>query len=128
LIIIPGSKFTTCEGILSDLITALKDNPFLAGDSANPSHKETFDNIMDQLNKMYKGKQEFSLVLNDPLANSYIQNMCAPDDDPNLRVEEYERTFKQNEELGLNDMDTENYIKDEEDIKEEKEKGEKEEN
>lgn len=47
--------------------------------------------------------------MDDPLANSYIQNLYAPDDDPNLKVEDYERTFDQNEQLGLNDIKTENY-------------------
>ena len=35
--------------------------------------------------------------------------MYAPDPDPEMKVEEYQRTFEQNEELGLNDMKTENY-------------------
>lgn len=37
------------------------------------------------------------------------QNMYAPEEDPELRVQRYERTFEQNEELGLNDMKTEGY-------------------
>jgi zinc finger protein len=51
----------------------------------------------------------FTLILDDPLANSYIQNVFAPDEDPAMVVEEYERTAEQNEELGLLDMKTENY-------------------
>ena len=38
-----------------------------------------------------------------------FQNLYAPDPDPNMTVEEYKRTSDQNEELGLNDMKTENY-------------------
>lgn len=33
----------------------------------------------------------------------------APDPDPNLSQEDYERDHEQNEELGLNDINTENY-------------------
>lgn len=51
----------------------------------------------------------FTIILDDPLANSYIQNLYAPDKDPNMEETVYERTFDQNEELGLNDMNTENY-------------------
>jgi zinc finger protein len=51
----------------------------------------------------------FTLILDDPLGNSYLQNPYAPDNDPNMKVEEYERTFEQNEELGLNDIKTEDY-------------------
>ena len=50
-----------------------------------------------------------SIVLDDPAGNSYLQNVYAPDPDPNLKVEDYERTFEQNEDLGLNDMKTEGY-------------------
>lgn len=39
----------------------------------------------------------------------FFQNVYAPDDDPEMEIEIYDRTFDQNEELGLNDMKTENY-------------------
>lgn len=51
----------------------------------------------------------FTVILDDPLANSYIQNLYAPDDDPNMITEIYERTHEQDEELGLNDMKVEDY-------------------
>lgn len=38
-----------------------------------------------------------------------MQNVYAPEDDPMMTVEEYERSYEQNEELGLNDMKTEEY-------------------
>lgn len=38
-----------------------------------------------------------------------LQNVYAPDPDPNMTVKNYTRTFDQNEMLGLNDMKTENY-------------------
>lgn len=41
--------------------------------------------------------------------------MYAPEEDPNMKVESYERTFEQNETMGLNDMKTENYKEDDED-------------
>lgn len=40
---------------------------------------------------------------------SSFQNVYAPEEDPELRVEHYERSFEQNEDLGLNDMKTEDY-------------------
>lgn len=33
-----------------------------------------------------------------------LQNIYAPDDDPNMEIADYERTFEQNEVLGLNDI------------------------
>lgn len=38
-----------------------------------------------------------------------LQSLTHPDPDPALKVEHYERTFEQNDDLGLNDMKTENY-------------------
>jgi zinc finger protein len=40
------------------------------------------------------------------------QNMYAPDPDPEMTIEKYERSLEQNELLGLNDMKTENYRQD----------------
>ena len=54
-------------------------------------------------------RMPFTVIIDDPLANSYIQNLYAPDADPNLEEEIYERSHEQNEELGLNDMKTEDY-------------------
>ena len=51
----------------------------------------------------------FTLILDDPLANSYIQSLFEPDPDPNMEFETYDRSWQQNEELGLNDMVTEGY-------------------
>ena len=39
-----------------------------------------------------------------------FQNFYAPLNDPNLIVEAYERDFDQNDFLGLNDINTENYL------------------
>lgn len=38
-----------------------------------------------------------------------LQNLYAPDEDPRLKVVSYERSFEQKDDLGLNDMKTENY-------------------
>ncbi len=56
-----------------------------------------------------QAERPFTIILDDPLANSYIQNLYAPDPDPNMTIEMYERTFEQNEELGLNDIKVEGY-------------------
>ena len=45
-------------------------------------------------------------------------SLTAPEPDPQLEEIEYERSWDQNEELGLNDMKTENYETDEKSPKE----------
>lgn len=59
--------------------------------------------------QIISASRPFTLILDDPLANSYLQNLYAPDPDPNMVIETYERTFEQNEDLGLNDIRLEGY-------------------
>ncbi|GKA00559.1 zinc finger protein ZPR1, partial [Tanacetum coccineum] len=52
-------------------------------------------------------EEPWTLILDDALANSYIAPAYDDiKDDHQLSIEEYERSWEQNEELGLNDMDT----------------------
>nr|POE52739.1 zinc finger protein zpr1 [Quercus suber] len=49
----------------------------------------------------------WTLILDDALANSFIAPVTEDiKDDHQLTFEEYERSWEQNEELGLNDIDT----------------------
>ena len=57
---------------------------------------------------------KFTLIIDDPVSNSYVQNLYAPDADPNMIIEEYVRSFEQNEDLGLNDIVVEGYEEQEE--------------
>ena len=40
-------------------------------------------------------------VLDDPCGNSFIENLCAPSDDPQLIVESYQRSHEQDIMLGI---------------------------
>ena len=53
---------------------------------------------------MKTGDQPFTFILDDPLSNCFIYNPNAPEDDPRIKVEIYDRTEEQNDELGINDM------------------------
>merc|ERR1712080_543034 len=81
----------------------------LPGDSATADTKIKMDEFKRKLKHMKEGTQKFTFILDDPAGNSYMQNLYAPDDDPEMKIEKYERTFEQNEELGLNDMRVEGY-------------------
>lgn len=48
------------------------------------------------------------MLLNDPLANLYLQNLYLRDPDLNMEIVVYERKWRRSEELGLNDMKVEN--------------------
>lgn len=60
-------------------------------------------------------KSHFSLIVKQILSLSVsliqLQNIYAPDPDPEMIVEHYERTKEQNDDLGITDMKTENYEK-----------------
>ena len=73
---------------------------------------------------MKNAERPFTLILDDPLANSYLQNLYAPDPDPNMEVVTYDRTWDQNEDLGLNDMQVEDYSEESRQWRQEAEKAE----
>ncbi|EPY41468.1 zinc-finger protein ZPR1 [Angomonas deanei] len=105
-----GGFFSTIEGSITQVRDQLQSLPqvaFSIGDSA--SGERTMLQFVEELNKLIALEKPFTFVLDDPLSNIYIQNPRAhlppPDDeDPKLTTEEYERTFEQDDELGINDM------------------------
>ncbi|XP_045207313.1 zinc finger protein ZPR1-like isoform X2 [Mercenaria mercenaria] len=104
-------KFTTVEGLIDDIITELKKaNPFFLGDSGQEDKLYKMSEFCDKLEKIKSGETlDVHVILDDPTGNSYLQNVYAPDPDPNMEIVNYDRTEEQNEDLGLNDMKTENY-------------------
>ncbi|KAH7927876.1 zf-ZPR1-domain-containing protein [Leucogyrophana mollusca] len=110
-----GGRFTTLEGILEQVYEELSEKVFRSGDSTTGGTEEraAFETFLKRLKEVKNAECPFTLILDDPLANSYIQNLYAPDPDPNMEIETYERTWEQNEELGLNDMKVEDYSGDE---------------
>lgn len=83
------------------------------GDSVDPEEKARWDRFFGSIDKGIAGERPFTIVLEDPMAASYVQNLCVPDKDPQLLLEEYERTNEENEDLGLNDINVEGYAEEE---------------
>ncbi|XP_040060258.1 zinc finger protein ZPR1 [Gasterosteus aculeatus] len=105
-----GGKFTTLEGLLTDIKNlVVSKNPFICGDSGVSDRVEKLRAFGEKIDRIMAGELEVHVVLDDPTGNSYVQNVYAPDPDPELTTEKYTRTFEQNEDLGLNDMKTEGY-------------------
>lgn len=103
-----GGRFTTLEGILDQVYEELSMKVFadsMGGD-------RVFEAFLKKLKTVKTADAPFTVILDDPLANSYLQNLYAPDPDPNMTIESYDRTWEQNEELGLNDMKVEGYEED----------------
>lgn len=108
-----GGRFTTVEGLLTDVRDQLKGQIFdtqgdlAGGDSMPDQTKQTWTTFFEQIDKALAAEIEFEVILEDPLANSFIQSLA--DEDAQLQIEDYERTHEEMEQLGLNDMKTEGY-------------------
>lgn len=100
-----GGRFTTIEGLLCQVYEELDTKVFSStSDSMDEATRDRWTAFLARLQQAIDGAMEFTVVMEDPLAGSYIQNVYAPDPDPNMEVEDYERTEEQNEDLGLTDM------------------------
>ena len=120
-----GGRFTTVEGLLTQLRDDLKCSVYDTGDENAPSDsmtesdKQNWKKFFAQLDKALAVDIPYTIVMEDPLADSYCQNfdMPGPGNDPQLRSEEYDRTEEEENDLGLADMKTEldengEYVKD----------------
>jgi len=104
-----GGKFTTLEGLLTDILDQVERNSLWSGDAAAPDVAERMKDFKAKFEECIAGKGKFTLILDDPAGSSYVQNVYAPEEDPELTVLQYTRSFEQNDELGLNDMKVEGY-------------------
>jgi zinc finger protein len=103
-----GGRFTTIEGVLDQVYDELSVKLF--GDSGTTNKdNDAFQTFLSSLKDIKSGDKPFTLILDDPLSNSYVQNLYAPDPDPNMTIEMYDRTQEQNDDLGLSDMKVEGY-------------------
>eukprot|EP01007_Sphenomonas_quadrangularis_P003484 NODE_6_length_3702_cov_222.500684_g4_i0.p1 GENE.NODE_6_length_3702_cov_222.500684_g4_i0~~NODE_6_length_3702_cov_222.500684_g4_i0.p1 ORF type:complete len:529 (+),score=84.15 NODE_6_length_3702_cov_222.500684_g4_i0:94-1680(+) len=99
-----GSMFTTVEGLLQQIHEQLKGLNFASftiGDSSPGDDKERWSTFLQGLDEMRQGLRPFTLLIDDPLSASYIQNPFAPEEDPCLKIELYDRTAEQDEDLGI---------------------------
>ncbi len=108
-----GGRFTTVEGLLTQIRDDLHSSIFdvgdeegSGGDSMPKEKKQGWGVFFTQLDKAIHGEIQYTIIMEDPLSSSYIQSLTAPDPDPQIRTEEYERTAEEEEELGLADMKT----------------------
>lgn len=105
-----GGRFTTIEGLLQQTYDELYSKILVRNSDSMPKEQaQKWEIFLKDLKDLTEGKRTFTMILDDPLAASHLQNPYAPDSDPEMQVENYERSFEQNEELGINDMKTEDY-------------------
>ena len=117
-----GGRFTTVEGLLTQVRDQLRGQVFdtgdstfaaveetvKAGDSIAPTEKTKWDEFFAKIEDALNLKFPFTIMLEDPLANSFVQ-LTDDDKDSQVVEEEYDRTEEEEEELGLKDMKVEGY-------------------
>lgn len=114
-----GGRFTTIEGLLAQVYDELYGRVYSgSNDSREPEENKKWEVFLGNLTAAREGKKTFTLILDDPLSASYLQNPYAPEENPNMTTEEYERTEEQNEDYGLNDIVTEGYEQEQEEEEE----------
>ncbi|XP_061351546.1 uncharacterized protein LOC133296557 [Gastrolobium bilobum] len=103
-----GGIVTTVEGLITKICESIESiHGFTFGDSLDEQGRSKWLRFKARLNKLLSLEEPWTLILDDALANSFVAPVTADlKDDNQLRIEEYERSWEQNEELGLNDMDT----------------------
>ena len=118
-----GGVFSTLEGLMQKIYKNLaEDNPFV-GDSAYLHHSEDpeirergrrMDDFIEKLKACVDGKMfPFTMIIRDPLGNSFISSplgtFLPPELDKNLTLTDFERSWEENEEFGLNDLNTKDF-------------------
>ncbi|PSR87628.1 Zinc finger protein [Actinidia chinensis var. chinensis] len=103
-----GGLVTTVEGLITKISENLERvHGFTFGDSLDDHKKSRWQDFRTRLKKLLSVEETWTLIIDDALANSFVAPATDDiKDDHQLTFEEYERSWEQNEELGLNDMDT----------------------
>ena len=91
---------TTIEGIIDRAVTGLRltiqNTPRLA-----PTDVVKISNFVLKFEKLKSGDQAFTFVLDDPTGNSFVENLRAPQTDPQIEIKHYARSLAQNKLIGI---------------------------
>uniref|UniRef100_A0A8D2AQ53 Zinc finger ZPR1-type domain-containing protein n=1 Tax=Sciurus vulgaris TaxID=55149 RepID=A0A8D2AQ53_SCIVU len=83
-----SGNFTTLEGFLKDICKLVTKNPFTLGDSSNPGQSEKPQEFSQKLNQIIEGNMKAHFIMNNPAGNSYLQNVYAPEEDREMKMEQ----------------------------------------
>ncbi|KIK21626.1 hypothetical protein PISMIDRAFT_12137 [Pisolithus microcarpus 441] len=109
----PGTlsgRSTIVGGFSEQVYEELSEKVYTVGDSSTMVDEDRTSRRDTLFAQITNAEVPSTLLLNDPLANSYLQNLYLPDPDLNVEIVTSERKWQPNKELGLNDMKIENYI------------------
>lgn len=85
-----GGRFSTVEGLLNEIYNELSTKVFRTGDSATAGigqaglevnkDERNFEDFLGGLKECMAATRPFTLIIDDPVSNSYLQNLFAPDE------------------------------------------------
>eukprot|EP00118_Oscarella_pearsei_P021122 m.234891 g.234891 ORF g.234891 m.234891 type:complete len:446 (+) comp40122_c1_seq3:1824-3161(+) len=91
---------TTIESILLKLSSGLeKEQPLRK--AMDPASYEKIEAFIARVRECESLQKQFTLIIDDPSGNSFVENPIAPQVDPQLVVEHYDRTKEQDEFVGI---------------------------
>ncbi|GMF11274.1 unnamed protein product [Phytophthora lilii] len=107
-----GGLYTTVEGLLDKIRQNIEEgNPFAVGDS--DGGRSLLNAWLARLDALKHGAEPFTLILEDPLSNSFIYSpFGSADDDPYMTAEKFTRSEYEDDVLGITDMKVDNYSAD----------------
>jgi zinc finger protein len=101
-----GGVFTTVEGLLEKIHNYFEESsPFVDSDQELAARIFV---LLQDLSEMSSGKRLFTMIMIGP-SHSFISNPFIPNEDTRLNIEFCPRTFEENEDLGLNGFNADNY-------------------
>ncbi|KAI3385698.1 hypothetical protein SNEBB_009167 [Seison nebaliae] len=96
-----GGSITTIEGFIHKFKKQLSVRfPYtlVGSDTSEDKQTRSMEEFLKQVDKILGGESyPFKLIVDDPSGNSYIQNYYEPENDPEMKVTEYERNEEHNE-------------------------------
>jgi len=106
-----GGKYTTVEGLMKDMKNQLETSAvFQSGDSSDEKQRTRMTEFLAKFDELLSGSTPFTFIIDDPMGNCFISSEGDPANDACLTIEHYTRSYEQNEELGLNDINVDNYL------------------
>jgi len=111
-----GGKYTTVEGLMKDMKHQIATSVVFQSDAFTDEKQRTrMSEFLAKFDDLLSGSTPFTFILDDPMGNCFISSADEgdPGQDACLTIEHYTRSYEQNEELGLNDINVDHYLPEE---------------
>ncbi|KAJ2338057.1 nucleolar zinc-finger protein, partial [Coemansia sp. RSA 2618] len=108
-----NSSLTTAEGLIGRFIEDLASDQDQRKEEM-PEVYQAIEILLEKLRNALELPEEdgetespyaFTMVVDDPSGNSYVENLCTPKVDPKLKVKQFRRTREQMIQMGLLNAD-----------------------